>query len=127
MDEIIEQIEVLKDKIADKKSAIGDVQHNINSFDVSEYLDEDEYISHLNDVYGEVVICGFTFDAGTALKELDPTAVRVGFSDWCNDYYVESIPQYTELESELEDLESELSDLGSELEDLESKLEEQDD
>lgn len=42
---------------------------------------EEEYEEQLNDIFGTVEICGMTFDSGRALKELDPTAFRVGMSD----------------------------------------------
>ncbi len=43
--------------------------------------DENAYEQMLNEVYGTVNICGMTFDQGTVLKELDPTAFRCGLSD----------------------------------------------
>ena len=43
---------------------------------------EDDYLQMLNEAYGEINICGQTFDAGSALKELDPTAFDVGFGDY---------------------------------------------
>lgn len=42
---------------------------------------ENDYEQYLNDAFGTVEICGMTFDQGTALKELDPTAFRCGMSD----------------------------------------------
>ncbi len=44
-------------------------------------ITDEEYIEELNEIYGEVEICGMTFDAGRALKELDPTAFDCGKSD----------------------------------------------
>lgn len=45
-------------------------------------LTEEEYEEMLNDIYGDVNICGGTYTSGHALKMLDPTAFRVGLSDW---------------------------------------------
>ena len=44
-------------------------------------LTDDEYEQQLNDAYGPVDICGMTFDAGRALRELDPIAFRCGLAD----------------------------------------------
>lgn len=45
-------------------------------------LTEEQYLEALNDIFGTVEICGQTFDAGYALKELDPTAFRCGMADY---------------------------------------------
>jgi len=43
--------------------------------------DEDEFLEYLNEIYGPVKICGLEYPAGQALKEVDPTAFRVGMAD----------------------------------------------
>ena len=43
--------------------------------------DEKEFEEYLNEIYGDVEICGMYFEQGTALKELDPTAFYVFLSD----------------------------------------------
>lgn len=43
--------------------------------------DEKDFEDELNEMYGTVEICGMTFDQGTALKELDPTAFRCALAD----------------------------------------------
>jgi hypothetical protein len=44
-------------------------------------LTEQEYEDMLDEIYGEVQICGMTFNSGRALRELDPTAFRCGMAD----------------------------------------------
>ena len=41
-----------------------------------------EYIEFLDDVYGEVTICGMTYSAGAALEACDPVAFRCGLWDY---------------------------------------------
>lgn len=43
---------------------------------------EDAFEGGLTDGYGTVSVCGYDYDAGSALRELDPTAFRCGFLDW---------------------------------------------
>ena len=43
--------------------------------------DEKLYMEYLNEVYGQVSICGLEYPAGDALKEIDPIAFDVGFAD----------------------------------------------
>lgn len=43
---------------------------------------EDRFTDVLNECYDSVSICGYEYDAGRALRELDPTAFRCGMLDW---------------------------------------------
>ena len=44
-------------------------------------LDE-MYELFLNDCYSPVNICGYQYEAGRALRHIDPTAFRCGCADW---------------------------------------------
>lgn len=41
-------------------------------------MDDSQYVDTLNDIYGDVAVCGQTFGQGDILQELDPTAFRMG-------------------------------------------------
>nr|DAV40554.1 MAG TPA: hypothetical protein [Caudoviricetes sp.] len=43
---------------------------------------EDTFADRLNDCYGPVSVCGYEYDAGRVLREVDPVAFREGFLDW---------------------------------------------
>ena len=60
-------------------------------------LADEEYADHLDECYGDVEVCGYSYGAGRLLKEVDPVAFRCGKADY------ESEIQ-TELESQLENL-----------------------
>lgn len=47
------------------------------------------YDEMLNEVYGTVKVAGYEYDTSRALKELDETAYRCGFNDWCDDEKIE--------------------------------------
>ncbi len=44
-------------------------------------ITEDEFEQELNDLYGEVEVCGIKFNSGTILKELDHIAFRCAMFD----------------------------------------------
>jgi ribosomal protein S27AE len=44
-------------------------------------MTDEEYQDFLTGVFGEIDVCGFKYDAGYVLKELDPTAFRCGKVD----------------------------------------------
>lgn len=44
-------------------------------------MSDDEYQEFLTEIYGQVDVCGYKYNAGYVLKELDPTAFRCGKSD----------------------------------------------
>ena len=50
----------------------------------NEYELEQMYNEFLDDCYPTVNVCGYDFNPSRALKELDPTAYRCGFLDWCD-------------------------------------------
>jgi hypothetical protein len=52
----------------------------------------DEYIDMLNEIYGDVIICGYTYGHGNALEAIDPVAFRCGLGDY-----------ESEIQSELEE------------------------
>ena len=56
------------------------------------------YEEMLNDGYETVDICGHKYDAGHALRNLDPIAFRCGCSDWVNEDYQEIL--YCEMTEE---------------------------
>lgn len=43
---------------------------------------EDMYEEQLNECYEPVSICGFNYDQGHALRNLDPIAFRCGVCEW---------------------------------------------
>lgn len=43
---------------------------------------EDAYANVLDECYGEVQICGYTYAASVALKKIDPLAYYVGLSEY---------------------------------------------
>ena len=51
---------------------------------MNEYEALSLYDDMLDEVYGEIKICGYEYSASYALKEIDPTAYRCGFNDWCD-------------------------------------------
>jgi hypothetical protein len=45
-------------------------------------ISTDEYMEYLDEVYGDVTICGYTYGAGTTLEAVDPIAFRCGLGDY---------------------------------------------
>lgn len=74
---------------------------NVNTFNGNDVVNGEieisnsEYEEILNDLYGDVEVCGYTFGSGSLLVDADPVAFRVGKNDY------ESAIQ-TELEDQLE-------------------------
>lgn len=49
---------------------------------LQDYELEELYKEFLNEIYGVVNVAGYEYDTATTLREIDPTAYRVGFNDW---------------------------------------------
>lgn len=68
---------------------------NFKGYDVTNgevSLSDSEYVEMLDDIYGEIEVCGMRYSAGSALEALDPVAFRCGKSE-----------EESRLQSELED------------------------
>jgi hypothetical protein len=107
--EQIERLDTIRERISE-------LRKERDNFDASEHISEEDFLDLLNESYGSVTICGYDYDAGYALKRLDPIAFRCGFVDYCSEADVAELEPYREIEEELTALESELEDLEYELE-----------
>ena len=105
-----------KARIESIESEITNLKIEIDNFDPCDRCDESDYADMLDDVYGEVEICGLAYSASHALKMVDPVAFHVGFSDWASCRDNEEFEEYNDLTERLDELESELSNLQDELE-----------
>ena len=114
------QIRHLERDIEDKQGEICTAQSNIETFEYS--CTDDEYEQMLDDVYGDVEICGMNYSSSQALKLLDPVAYRCAKNDFESDYDLENCEEYSDLKDELESLEEQLSDLENDLSELNDEL-----
>lgn len=53
-------------------------------WEAHERFDED-----LNDCYGEVKVCGYTYEAARLLKKVDPIAYHQEFLGWMDAYNIQ--------------------------------------
>lgn len=104
-------------ELLEVKQAIYAKQREIRNF--SYESTEDEYDSYLDGCYGDLDVCGSTFSASYALKNLDPTAYRCGKSDYDSEKDLDDVPEYVTLTEELEDKETNLENEIEELEENE--------
>ena len=114
------QIRHLERDIEDKQGEICTAQSNIETFEYS--CSDDEYDEMLDDVYGDVEVCGGTYSSSQALKLLDPTAYNCGKGDYESNYDLDNCEEYSDLKDELESLENQLSDLENDLDELNEQL-----
>lgn len=101
------------------KNEIAIKQREIRNF--SYESTESDYDSFLDECYGDIEVCGNTYSASYALKELDPTAYRCGKVDYDSEKDLDDVPEYVTLQEELEELEDRESGLETEIEDLENE------
>lgn len=92
--------------------------HDVENGEVT--LSNSEYVDFLDEIYGDVQVCGMTFGSGSILESQDPTAFRCGKGDH------ESQIQ-TELEEQLENEDdSDIEFIDDELTDDDDEEEEED-
>jgi hypothetical protein len=77
-----------------------------------------EYIELLDEIYGDVQVCGMTFSSGSLLEDADPTAFRCGKGDHESQIQSELEDQLeNEDDSDIEFIDDELTDDEEEEED----------
>lgn len=106
-------------ELLEVKQAIYAKQAEIRNF--SYESTDDEYDSYLDECYGDIDVCGSSYTASYAFKNLDPTAYRCGKSDYDSEKDLDDVEEYQKLTEELEELEDRESDLESEIEELENE------
>ena len=104
------------------RNNLKEKQQEMAGYEISR--DASDYRDHLDEVYGDIEICGGTYSAGSVLEEVDPTAFRCGMNDWIDSLDKEDEEDYKELMEEEEELENEISDLEEKVEELEQEEEE---
>lgn len=71
--------------------------------EAEEYI-HDDYACELYDDYldeqGDVDVCGLKYSPSEVLKEVDPTAYRCGYDDFCDLFDIEEIEEDEEEEEE---------------------------
>ena len=120
IEQVQNAIAEVESKLANVNQQIKDKQHDIDSFEYS--CTDDEYDEMLDEVYGDVEICGMTYSSSRALKLLDPVAYRCAKNDFESDYDLDNCEEYSDLKDELESLEDQLSDLENDLSELSDEL-----
>lgn len=109
----------LKAKIETLESQIDELQHKVDNFEVE--VSEEDYDNFLDDIHGDVSICGYDYSASEALKSIDPVAYRCGKNDYEANFDLDDCQEYQDLVEELENLKTELEELEEQLEELEEE------
>ena len=92
---------------------IENVESRIENFNATDYINYAQYNDMLDDGYGDIEICGYSYPASVALKRIDPIAYDQGFRNYCDTIDLDDVQEYRELTEELEALREELDELQS--------------
>ena len=113
------QVNELQNVITSINAEIVAKKDAISSFEYS--CTESEHDDFLDRIYDEINICGLTYSASWALKNIDPIAYGCSKSEYESNFDLEYCAEYTEKRDELEQLQDELEQLQDELDDLENE------
>jgi len=67
---------------------------------ISSNINETYYEEMLDDVYGEVEVCGYSYDVSLALKRIDEVAYRCGLSDYRSSMYDDILSDLERMDNE---------------------------
>ena len=114
------QVNELQNAIASINAEIEGLQYEVDHFEYS--ISESEYDAYLDECYDEVNVCGLTYSASRALKNLDPIAYRYFKSDYESNFDLDDCKEYTDKRDELESLQDSVEILESDLKKLQYYL-----
>lgn len=112
----------IETEISSEERKLEEIQEEIDSFDKSDYVSENDFLDFLNVAYGEVDVCGMKYDAGYALKELDPIAFQCSYNDYIDSINLDEFQEYNELLESKESIESDIYSLQAEIEEIRAEI-----
>jgi Rad3-related DNA helicase len=101
-------------KIEELREELRRLKKERDNFDVSEYADDEDYADWIDEIEGEVIICGMSYSASNILREVDPTAYRCIFSDYCDGLEKEDFKEYEDILEKIEEIEGDIEELEEE-------------
>lgn len=116
--------------IIDLENQIGDLETKLEQLQkeltyILHYDLHEEYDQMLDELYEEqctnLPVC---ISGSELIKEFDPIAYRCGYSDFIDGYDFSALPEYIDLENEIESIESDIESLQEEIDELQEELEE---
>lgn len=113
----------LKAQLSAAQANLAAKRQEMADYEISR--DDSDYRNHLDEVYGDIEVCGGTYSVGYVLEHIDSTAFRCGLVDWVDSLDKEDENDYKQLMEEEEEFENEVSDLEGRVEDLEGEEEEE--
>lgn len=129
IDRIESDLKGLRVELKDTERDLDEAQTAVDTFEMDEDHYEDHYCEMLNED-GYIIIGSLRFSPSDVLKEMDPTAYRLGLLDYVDGLDIDDDPDYEILKENLQELEEDkerteelIEELEEELEKLEEELE----
>ena len=122
IDRIESDLRGLRIELKDTERDLDEAQTAVDNFEMDEDHYEDQYCEMLNED-GDIIIGSLRFSPSDVLKEMDPTAYRIGLSDYVDGLDVDDDPEYEKLKENLEELEGDKERTEEMIEELEEELE----
>ena len=122
IDRIESNLRGLRLELKDTERDLDEVQTAVDNFEIDEYNYEEQYCEMLNED-GDIMIGSLRFTPSDVLNEMDPTAYRIGLSDYVDSLDIDDDPEYKKLKEDLESLEENKEGTEEMIEELEEELE----
>ena len=87
---------------------INELESEVNNFDMSAHISEDNYADLIDESEDMVTVCGLEFYPSRIIRELDSVAFTCGYHDYIGSIDLQFFQPYIDLLNELECLKEEL-------------------
>lgn len=107
-------------RVAELELEHRELSEELASMEVSDIVSMERFEELMNELYGDVDVCGFSKPSGTLLREVDPIAFNESYLNYCNALSAGEFDEYQDLSEQINDIQSEIDDLKAITTDLET-------
>ena len=101
-------------KLEELREELRGLEIERDHFDVSVYASDESYSDWIDEIEGEIIICGMSYSASNILREVDPISYRCIFSDYCDGLEKEDFQEYEDILEKIREIEEEIEEIKEE-------------
>ncbi len=111
----------LNEALIDAERALDKAQRALDDFEPDDDEAHERYDEYMQEVYGDIEVCGIRMDALDVLKHMDPVAYRTGFNDWMDGEDKSTFDGYSDLEDAVTEAQDEVDRIQNEIDESEDE------
>lgn len=83
---------------------LSTLKRQLETFDVSDHFTPEQFKEVLDDTYGTIDVCGYTYDAGDLFELTDNIAFREEYNNYLDSLDLEEFAEYRAIQMQIEEI-----------------------